>query len=372
MILALLTVLYAVHAVSLPVGMTVDLTPTPGGQSIQLSNASLSRGGALAIIMYPQNSYSQLASELLVIRPDGSQVVLTRPPDSTLSKYFAQSALVNGHEAYPGTRFAGVRLARDGTPLATVEFPFSGAYSGADQTVFAWNGRRWTNALSVDTPSDWSNVTIGAADEPWRAAYNVTYTNTFVNMDLADSDPHYQEIWTFLRDGMKQTRIGYGSAMAMRRDVVVGFSAGQSSIAKSTPQPCTAWMWRNDRRIELGPGIAYGINSSGDVVGDDEATLGGDGFPTSWRDGQIMRLSSSQGAALAIGDDGTIVGKEGYEGFIIRGDDLSRTLVLIDTLLGQSGWHVSGIYGIAASGRLLAVGNRIDGQSHLLLLDPRT
>lgn len=368
---ALLIALYAVHVISVPAGMVVDLSPTSDYSTIGLSSVSLSRSGALAVVMYPQASYPQKSTELLVVRSDGSQVILNRPPDSTLAKYFVQYALVDGQRAYPGTRFAGVRLARDGTPFATVEFPFSGAYSGADEAVFTWNGRIWSNALPEITPTNWTNVTMGAADEPWRAAYNVSYSNMFVNIDAAESEPHYQEFWTFLSDGKKQTRIGFGLSTAMRGDVVVGFSAGLSSIAKQQPPGPIAWVWVDGRRTELGPGVAYGVNTNGEVVGDDEAVLGGDGLPVLWRHGETIRLSNMKGAALAIGDDGTIVGHIENDGFVIRGRDASRRLIRIDTLLAEREWHISSVYGIAASGRLLAVGQRTGEPSQLLVLDPR-
>jgi len=373
----LLAVLYVVHAISLPSGMTVDLEPSPGGYITAPapgppSSISLSPAGAIAVIMYPEDLYPSAAGKLLIVRPDSSRIVLEGPSDGVLAKYFVHYTVTKkSAQAYPGAHFAGVKLARDGTPFATVNAAFSGAYSGADDAVFEWNGQEWINALPEHSALGGSNVTLGAADQPWRAAYNVNYNNTFANLD-AFSDPHYQEYWTFLGDGKKQAKLGYGTSTGMRGDTVVGFSAGLRSLVSSRPLPCLAWKWVGGRRVKLGPGIAYGVNANGDVVGDDEPVLGPDGVPVLWHSGAMIKLSHSKGSAYEIADDGTVIGRVGDDGFVIRGGDANRTITRIDTLLATPGWHVTVVYGVASSGRLMAVGQQAPQQQlRLLLLDPK-
>ena len=379
--LLLLAVLYVVKVVGLPTGMTVNLTSSvgppvlrdygwsPGKGPTELRTTSLSPFGSVAVLLQPSGPRWAAATKLLVIRADGSQVMLPRPDDQTLAEAFHESETAGWKPSYPYAYFDGVSLARDGTPFATVAATFSGAFSGVNTAVFTWNGEKWTNVLPQSEYFKSRNITIGAADILGRAAFNVNTYNQFVNLDEAERDPHYHEFWTFLADGRRQTRLGYGSATAMRGDVVVGYSAGISQMAKN-PQPCIAWEWLGDKRVNLGRGIAYGINASHDAVGDDEQILGTEGRPVLWRNGSVIRLSDEKGSALAISDDGTIAGYVGDDGFLIRGDDSRRRIVRIDTVLAQRGWHVFVVYAIASTGRLLAVGNRSNEKPLLLLLDP--
>ena len=382
--LALLAVLYLVRTISLPAGMAVDLSPPEGPWTVQdhywgpsgpgiasLRTIALSRTGSVGVIVYPQGRYVQPGHEILILRPDGSHVVLTTPPEEELAKTFRQAAIVNGESVHPGAYFVAIRFARDGTPFATVAWNFSGAFSGSDKAVFEWNGSKWVNALPADTPLDWTNVGVGAADMPWRAAYNVDYSNTFPALDEVGRVPHYQEFWTFLGDGEHQARLGYGASMGMNGSAVVGYSAGLASVSQRNLGPCRAWAWLGSELVQLGPGVAYSINASHDIVGDDEEAIGAKARPVLWHDRTKIVLSGENGSALAIADDGTIVGRLGEEGFIVRGGDPTRKVVRIDALLRPQGWHVSAVYGVASSGRLLAVGHRNSEAQRVLILDPQ-
>jgi hypothetical protein len=368
----ILAVLYVVRVISLPAGMAVDLAPPPLYNWAvppfhQLPDIALSRVGSIAILMHPQGPSWGRTTKVLVVRPDGTQLVLTRPSDRELAVAFGEGpGQGRTTPSYPYASFDSVRLARDGTPFVTIASPFSGAFSGSQTAVFSWNGRRWTNQAT-----DEGNVTIGAVDMPWRAAYNANYWNMVVNLDEANKDPHYHEFWTFLLDGKEQARIGYGEAMAMSGDTVVGYSAGLTQLAKPPPQPSTAWEWLHGKLMKLGAGVAYGVNASHDAVGEDEEALGKAGVPVLWRGGRAIPLSFAKGSALAIGDDGTIVGQVGDDGFLIRGDDAAKTVVKVDSLLAQREWHVSAVYAIAATGRLLAVGHRANEGLCVLILDPK-
>ena len=365
----LLALLYVVQAMSLPSGMAVDLDPSPGGSVSAPApgpppSISLSKAGTVGVIMYPEGSSPLQAQRLLIVRGDGTRTILDRPSDAVLSKFFKH------YPGQPQAYFAGLKFARDGTPFATVISLFSGAFSGSEDGVFKWNGDMWMDALSEETPPNSDNVTLGAADQPWRAVYNVNYNNTFIpDLDYARSDPHFQEYWSLLGDGKKYTKLGFGTSTAMRDATVVGFSAGLRSLASFKPL-CVAWEWVRGLRVKLGSGVPFDVNANGDVVGDDEPVLGSDGVPVLWHSGQTIKLSESKGSAFAIADDGTIVGRVGGDGFIIRGKGV---LTRIDTLLATPGWHVTAIYGIATSGRLLAVGQKAPyNELKLLLLDPKS
>jgi hypothetical protein len=373
MMLAL--VLYAVTTIAAPAGMSVDLdrTAQPAPVSAPPAALALSQRGSVAMVVLKTRATTHgiaIDSQILVVRPNRTRVLLHRPPDSLLATAFRTYALgPNGEHDYSGARFAGVALAADGTPFATLEFPFSGAYSGVEDAVFIWNGRRWRAALpDLALPIDPTNFAIAAAASPSRFACNGDYLNTTSNLDAAQSDPHYQENAALAIDGARTLSLGFGAATAMSGAFIVGYSDGSRSVT-FTDRPVqkpTALEWMSGRRSQLGRGIAYGVNARGDAVGNDgEAPL-----PMLWQNGRAIRLTDAAGTAYAIAADATIVGAVGDRAFVVTGGDPGRKLVRIDKLLRDRRWHITAAYAIASSGRILAVGRREQGPPRIVLLDP--
>jgi len=364
-VIAALLALYAVTAVALPAGQSVDLpqaaSGSPGSNAALPTSLALSRRGSLAMIVHSTTRDERFETRLIVIRADGTRVAVPPPPASVISS-ISQNGAAN---------FAGVALADDGTPFATMAIAFSGAYSGEDEGVLIWNGTNWRNPLAGRAlPIDPKNATIAAAETPAHFVCNGNYTYTFGSPDDAAGNPHYLENQTAAVDATEMTSLGYGEATAMRDGFVVGFSAALGLIEYGQPHPSTALEWTGGQRTALGPGVAYGVNAAGVAVGDDEASYGANGKPTLWRNGRAIRLTDAPGSAYAIADDGTIVGVAGGRAFLVRGVDTARTIVLLDSLV-ERGWHITGAYAIAAGGRILAIGNRDGGAPGVLLLDPK-
>jgi hypothetical protein len=122
----------------------------------------------------------------------------------------------------------------------------------------------------------------------------------------------------------------------------------------------------------LGAGVAYGVDSRGEVVGDDQAELESpdyQGRPVLWRDGKAVFLSTERGTAYAIADSGVIVGtttKGRWNGCHENNSGLSSAFTAnardarpraqpIDPLVRNLGLlHVESAFGVAEDGRILA------------------
>jgi hypothetical protein len=367
--------LYAVSSISLPPGTNVDLAWTTQegiATGAPPANIALSPRGSVAVVLSndaPREG--ALVSRILVVRRDGTRVILNRPDDSMLAQSFGVYGIgPSGEHAFPDARFTGVTMADDGTPAATVEYQFSGAYSGIESANYLWNGARWRSALpSGKLPVATTNFSSIAVDTPTRYACNGDYDDTVALLDEAENDPHYQENEALLVDGSRTLALGYGAVTAMRGTFVVGYFAGMKHVLMNQsvpPLPPEALEWTAGKRLTLGPGIAYGVNARGDAVGDD----GHGQAPMLWHNARALRLSDAPGTAYGIGADGTIVGRVGDDAFLARGDDSTRKLVRIDSLLRDSGWHIAAAYAIASSGRILATGRHRGGPMTLLVLDP--
>jgi hypothetical protein len=282
--------LYGVTAISFLPGQTVDVSGTSSFSTLPAPNSppatfALSRRGSLAVLLRPDSIGGNGAAEkLLIIRADGTRVTLGLPPAAVLTNAFRHYGTgSDGEPSFPNARFSGIALAGDGTPFATVSLPFSGAYSGVDDAVFRWNGARWRDVReTIALPLDTRNITIGAVDSARAFAANANYLDSFGNLDAVEHDPHTQENQALLVNGASTAKLGYGAATAMRDRFVAGYSNGDRLVVISgePAHPSTALEWADGRRISLGPGIAYGVDQRGDVVGSNDPNLTGEGTPT--------------------------------------------------------------------------------------------
>jgi hypothetical protein len=359
----LLLALYAVTAILPPAGMNAAVFSLDTNPSRTIS---LSKSGSVALIVAGCASRSCDLNRVLVVRADGSRVLLDLPSDDVLAPFFRQYLLgSHGEHRFPFKKFTAVFLADDGTPFVTVAAPFSGAFSGVDQGVFVWNGR-WVPAFPNGVPFVSGNAGVGAAQSLTTFVSNGNYSNYFADLD----SPQAQEDHVIVTRSGKSEDRGDGDALAARGDFVVGSVPGHFNLAPPVQPNPVATEWLASGPKQLGAGIARAVNARGLVVGDDETSAGDDGHPTAWISGRPSRLDARVGTAYAVADDGTIVGSSGGSAFVARISKGKSVVAQIDDRLLERGWHVVAAYGINASGHILAVGSRQNGELRVLLLKP--
>lgn len=195
--------------------------------------------------------------------------------------------------------------------------------------------------------------------------------------------------------------LGVGDALAMRGTYVAGVDGGAKLVRQGpTPPPAVAVRWTCVRsaaavhpcaRGVLGPGVAYGVDSVGEVVGDDEPRLSIEsgvlrsaGHPVFWRRGGVVRLSDRYGAAYAISKSGLIVGTLGgkyrngfplfgeFRGFIASARDRYPRARSLDPLVsGLAGRHVLAAFAVSDSGNILAIVGNDRDDARLAILAAR-
>jgi hypothetical protein len=300
--------------------------------------------------------------------------------------------------------FKRVALAPDGTPLVTLAYNFSGAYSGEKRAGFLWNGR-WHVVPSgkpfsgVGKPDAPDSVSISAADGAMRFAFVGDYSDRFPDEDLdrASQDRYYMADVSGVSYDSLNVTLGIGNVTAMRGSFVVGFDA-DLKLVPSKRHDTVGVVWRCDfnglansrtcKRSTLGPGIAYGIDSHGEAVGDNEPSvpssgtleLHSAGFPVLWRSGNTVVLSQEiNGAAYAISESGIIVGaltggptpNALLSGFVASARETKPLAHPLDSLVQNGeGWHVAAGLGVADDGRILAFVTSKDRRRELAVLVP--
>jgi hypothetical protein len=361
----LATVVFTVTPLRPLPGNAVDLAPSPCAQTFAATpgappTADLAANGTAAFVEHPPYSPDQCGDDLLtVIRANGSRIEIPRP-----SADAAQSVMrILGSMPH----IERVRLAADGTPYITLVAGFSGAYSGLERGLFVWNGRGWQGKSPALPHTDraWpNNDGIGAVDLPARFTVNADFMNAFgPDSDRLGSDPAYWAPQTGLVSSGRTIPLGDGTSLAVRGRFAAGY---RSSYQDAFPPRALRWDGR--ARVDLGPGIAFGIDADGDAVGQSRTSWKAAPHPVLWHGGRTIRLTDAIGSAYAI-RDGTIVGVAAGRGFIVRRDDPRRRVRALDALVG-AGWAIDGAYAIAANGRILATGRRHGGPKTLLVLDP--
>jgi len=119
----------------------------------------------------------------------------------------------------------------------------------------------------------------------------------------------------------------------------------------------------------IGQGIAYDVNATGDIVGDNERLFGETGQPMLWHNGRGIVLDRRHGSAYGIADDGTIVGQVGQNAFIATAGKPNAPIRLLDGRLADHRWHIIAAYGIGAGGQILAAARRGPRARQIVLLD---
>jgi hypothetical protein len=277
----------------------------------KLNMLSIARNGAVAMARVDNDS--DHPRRIIVIHADGSRASISLPPTEMLTQNFHEYERRSGKPVFQDVFFKNVRLAEDGTPFATVASHFSGAFSGTESAVFRWEGAAWHQIPPYQEMSHGNraatmvNTEIAAADTRDAVAFNTLYGRRVIP-DLGHSeDPRYLLDQTGLLINNRITSLGVGTATAMHGTTVVGFRGGLNVFRSPDcvhQRMTVAMAWTNGQPTTLGRGVAYGVNVHKQMVGDNEATLGGIGRPVLWSGGHTFELDSRIGSAFAISDDG--------------------------------------------------------------------
>ncbi len=247
-------------------------------------------------------------------------------------------------------------------------------------------------------PGEPDNVSIPAAGSAISFAFVGDYGDRFPDedLDLARENPYFMADISGLRHGGLNIALGVGDATAMRGSFVAGFDAGLKLVRSRYDTVAAVWRCvpnelvkrRACKRSTLGPGIAYGIDSHGEAVGDDEPSapdvgaleLHSPGFPVLWRLGDTIPFSEGiRGAAYAISESGVIVGTFSagptrnalLSGFVASaGDRKPRAQALDDLVRNIGGRHIEAGLGVADDGRILAFVTEKDQKRELAVLLP--
>lgn len=110
-----------------------------------------------------------------------------------------------------------------------------------------------------------------------------------------------------LSPSVRAVALGYGAVTAMRGPYAVGSDAARRNMSEQgeSPHPVSALEWIGAQRKVLGPGIAYGVTSSGIAVGDDERhDAAAEHHPIIWSNGKTTRFGSQLGTAYAVSNSG--------------------------------------------------------------------
>jgi hypothetical protein len=391
--------LYTMHLISYPSGWSqpnFDLIASRN-PTTRPSFAAMGSNGAVAVIV--RNLADRWEQGVLIVRADGTTTILPRPIDSVDIPDFPSAGECMSRKRGGCGFFSGVVVAGDGTPFVTYSVGFSGAYSGVRDAALEWNGawhllRKRSVLHGLSEPMDPRNISIAAAESLTSYAFVGNYSDLYPMEDLDDAsrDRSYMANVSGVTFPWGSSALGIGDATAIRGPFVAGFNGGLTIIgAPGEGLPTVALRWkctqdtsgthRCGRQI-LGTGVAYGVDSSGDVVGDNEPRFIPKkmlmhflGRPVLWTDNGVVQLSGGYGSAYAISRSGLIVGTAGGTGFIARAHGRHPHAISLDSLTGNlESHHITSAFGVSDNGRILAVvdGDRRDAsRGELAVLLPR-
>jgi hypothetical protein len=391
--------LYTLHLISYPSGWWTPSSDDVGTASVARVYAAMAANGSVGVMLANKSMHQVGAGQwrldenspqrILVVRSNGTSTILKSPMGVVTIPNFP-----NAHDCLSGDRpcaqFAKVAMAADGTPFVTFSTYFIGAYSGLREATLIWNGS-WHvvrkqdvfQGLSQPKDTDIRNLSIASADTAESYAFVGDYDDFFPmeDIDQAASDPYYMADVSGATFPWGSVALGIGNATAMRNPFIAGFDGGLKLVSAHGGSPAVALRWRcvrarilahSCKRRELGTGVAYGVDSSGDAVGDNEPRVASSamrlhltGRPVLWRDGSVVRLSDDFGSAYAISGSGIIVGTIGdtatagamnSDGFVAHAHDPRPVAISLDGLVRNlDGRHISQAFGVSDDGRILAV-----------------
>jgi hypothetical protein len=373
---------YVLHPLALPVHTGIAAT----GYGDSVTPASIVRDGPRTIALAANGAVAIVAGDdggqqrpkrIVVWRADGSRAILGLPSAAVLRETFGHRA--DDTAPFPAASFARVVLANDGTPFATVENVFSGAYSGIERGIVRWSGTTWKSVRIAN--SDWAprDHNVVSAELPaLRVGITADSSRGFVTGDEVERDPESLAPRALLYDGSALRKLGTGTLTALAQTYACGFIGERDgrampdnvNVDSQTPY---ALLWHEGATKRLGRGIAFAVNASGIAVGDDRSSVTGnpllasraeyDRFaqipgaprmmlPMRWDAHGGTALATEPGTAFAIAPDRTIAGALARgDGFVVR-DGIFRTL---DALVAGAHAHIRGAYAINVHGRILVL-----------------
>lgn len=378
---------YTLHLISFPAGWsTLAADAFAGNFLARPPDAVMGANGAVAVLLANAASHYEDATRILIIRKNGTTTILQAESPAAERIFRAHfrsrnDCLTKGEDC---PAFSNVTLARDGTPFATIQYRFDGAYMGVIEGAVKWEGA-W-NVVPSSKPFDGAgdpesptNVRIAASDWPLDFAFNGDYGDHPGYDSMAPHPSDYYADVTAVHFGSRTIQLGPAAATGMRDHYVAGYYAG-TGLMRSATIPPVAVRWscilssaaiHPCVRDELGRGVAFAVDSYGDVVGDDRPDFfsSSQARPVVWRDHRVFRLSPARGRAFAVAGDGTIVGwsdgewigclrdrnRMGASAFIASARDARPRARPLDPLVrDRGGFHVEAAFGIADDGRILA------------------
>ncbi|HEX3458183.1 MAG TPA: hypothetical protein VHR97_09550, partial [Candidatus Baltobacteraceae bacterium] len=238
---------YAVHLISIP----ADWSPATPRVSISgpPRYAAVASGGSIAVLLKPATSLSGNATRLLVIRANGTRVMLQVQVPAIIERFGEHgkgSTCRAGNDDCP--HFENVTLARDGTPFVTVAYVNGGAYPGVRRLAFVWNGQwhaipKGSAVPAIGRPNAPDNFSIAAADSVERFAYVADFADGFPSEDLvlAARERSYMADVSGMQYSSRVARLGLGNAAAMRGQFLAGFEAGMKLVRGDPHSVAIRW-----------------------------------------------------------------------------------------------------------------------------------
>lgn len=321
------------------------IAPTPAS-SDESASIALGRDGTVAVITgSTSGAFGGFGNAVLVVHRNGTRSSIPTPPDE-----------LGG--------FNRVRLGGDGTVAATIALQFPGdRLAGPQQTAWVRRNGAWARVFTGATlPAKGHNTVIAAVDDAASLVVVANFSSSEPDLSGAPKPLHFHEDEVAWRRGSMNIGLGFGDAFAVRGPYIAGRKPGFSPTM--TPEPSSATLWVDAKPIRLGPGTASAVNAAGDAAGTDGVN------PVLWRRKHAVRLTTLPGTAFGISDRGTIVGDAGGRAFVATVSRSRIRFAALDDRIRECGWHIVHAYGIASSGRIIAVGSRSGGASEVVVLDP--
>jgi len=277
----------------------------------------------------------------------------------------------NGNVLFPDLTIGNVVVSQSGNPYVSLEHAFDGAYAGVDRWSFFLQNGTWAPIESLDAGGI-ANTTVTAAANSNQLAFVEDFERSpdYVTDDAQQGRTDQDRVW--IRDGGPPEYIGVGTISAVRNHHFVGYAAHYIPVQPTTPTPVEAFTWTHGKKTPLGHGVAWSVNSNGDVVGDDRPSLDVPGRPSVWFRGKKMILSTAHGSCFAINDRGQMVGDLATHGsFFAQVHNGQAALVMLDHELSSHGrWHIEHTFAIADDGSILALALSASGSESLVMLVP--